>query len=71
MEILIQKVKVPFMIDSTIPEVIDLALPTAKSIINSVNLRMGRAIRAGGPYRYSHGALVVGTIDDDPSKAWA
>ncbi|MCB0405963.1 MAG: methionine synthase [Bdellovibrionales bacterium] len=72
MEILIQKVKVPFMIDSTDPEVIDLALSycQGKSIINSVNLEDGEErFEQVVPIAKKYGAaLVVGTIDDDPEQ---
>ncbi|MCY0889180.1 MAG: methionine synthase [Alicyclobacillaceae bacterium] len=64
----VRKVKVPLMIDSTDPEVVELALRQVqgKPIINSTNLEDGEtrlARFANLAHRYG-AALVVGTIDE-------
>jgi 5-methyltetrahydrofolate--homocysteine methyltransferase len=63
-----RKVKVPFMIDSTDPNVIELALQyvQGKSIINSINLEDGEEkFRRVVPIVHRYGAaVVVGTIDE-------
>ncbi len=68
----IQKVKVPFMIDSTDHRVIAAALTycQGKSIINSINLEDGEErFRAVVPLARQFGAaLIVGTIDEDPTS---
>ncbi|NBV42460.1 methionine synthase, partial [bacterium] len=60
-------VKVPFMIDSQVPEVVEAALKTTqgKCILNSVNLEdNGKAIRELVPIALKYGAsLVVGCIE--------
>ena len=69
---LVKKVRVPIMIDSTDEKVIHRALQMVqgKAIINSINLEDGEE-------RFQHvlplvkkygGAVVVGTIDDDPEQ---
>ncbi len=64
----IRKVKVPLMIDSTDPAVVELALKMTqgKSIINSVNLEDGEEKFARvAPLVHRYGAaVVVGTIDE-------
>lgn len=68
----IQKIKVPLMIDSTDSEVIELALKYSqgKAIINSINLEDGeerfeKVVPLGKKYG---AAFVVGTIDEDPKQ---
>ncbi len=67
-----KKVRVPFMIDTTSPEVLAAALTycQGKTIINSVNLEDGEArFRKIVPLARRFGAaLVVGTIDDHPAQ---
>ena len=64
-------VKVPLMLDSTDPKVLELGLKWSqgKSIINSINLEDGEErFRAVVPLAQKYGAaLVVGTIDEDPA----
>lgn len=65
----VRKVKVPLMIDSTDPEVVELGLKNSqgKAIINSTNLEDGEerlAIFARLAKKYG-AALVVGTIDEE------
>lgn len=68
-------VRVPLMIDSTDPEVIELALSycQGKAIINSVNLEDGEErFHKVVPLARRYGAaLVVGCIDEDPVQAMA
>ncbi len=68
----VNKVRVPLMIDSTDPAVIEAALTycQGKAIINSVNLEDGeeRFQRVVPLARRYGAALVVGTIDDDPKQ---
>lgn len=75
MEQVIKMVKVPFMIDSTDDEVIELALQycQGKAIINSINLEDGEErFEKVVPLARSYGAaLVVGTIDEDPEHGMA
>ncbi|HKD11913.1 MAG TPA: dihydropteroate synthase, partial [Thermoanaerobaculia bacterium] len=63
-------VKVPLMLDSTDPKVMEIGLKWSqgKSILNSVNLEDGEErFRAVVPLAQKYGAaLVVGTIDEDP-----
>ncbi|HAR42339.1 MAG TPA: methionine synthase [Bdellovibrionales bacterium] len=70
MEQAIRKVRVPFMLDSTDPDVIELGLTycQGKAIINSVNLEDGehRITKIAALARKFGAALVVGCIDDDP-----
>ncbi len=72
---LIKKVKVPLMIDSTDPEVIERALTwcQGKSIINSTNLENGeeRLAHLAGVARRYGAALIVGCIDEDPDQGMA
>ncbi|MBI3993771.1 MAG: methionine synthase [Candidatus Lambdaproteobacteria bacterium] len=71
----INKVKVPLMIDSTDAAVIAAALPycQGKSIINSINLEDGEErFRQVVPLARRYGAaLIVGTIDEDPRQGMA
>jgi len=70
LEKIIQKIKVPIMIDSTDEKVIEKALTycQGKAIINSINLEDGEErFEAVVPLvKKFGGALVVGTIDEDP-----
>ena len=75
LEIVVKKVKVPLMIDSTDAVVIEEALKRApgKSIINSINLEDGeeRFQRVVPLARRYGAALVVGCIDEDKQQAQA
>ncbi|MBS5913666.1 MAG: methionine synthase [Paenibacillus macerans] len=68
LELVVKKVKVPLMIDTTDPKVIDLALKycQGKSIINSINLEDGEEkFERVVPLIHKYGAaVVVGTIDE-------
>ncbi|MFI2855760.1 methionine synthase [Paenibacillus sp. JSM ZJ436] len=68
LELVVKKVKVPLMIDTTDPEVIDLALSYSqgKAIINSINLEDGEEkFEHVTPLIHKYGAaVVVGTIDE-------
>lgn len=68
LELVVKKVKVPLMIDTTDPKVIDLALKycQGKSIINSINLEDGEEkFECVTPLIHKYGAaVVVGTIDE-------
>ncbi|MDA1330778.1 MAG: methionine synthase, partial [Chloroflexi bacterium] len=70
LEILVKKVKVPLMIDSTDAAVIEAALERCqgKAIINSINLEDGEErFEKIIPLVKRYGAaVVVGCIDDDP-----
>src|SRR5215472_9912372 len=65
-------VKVPLMLDSTDPKVMEIGLKWSqgKSILNSINLEDGEErFRAVVPLAQKYGAaLVVGTIDEDPAN---
>ncbi len=72
---LTRKVRVPLMIDSTDPKVIERALTwcQGKSVINSANLengeeRLGELARLARKYG---AALIVGCIDEDPEQGMA
>ncbi|GAA0378965.1 methionine synthase [Paenibacillus motobuensis] len=68
LELVAKKVKVPLMIDTTDPKVLDLALSycQGKSIINSINLEDGEEkFENVTPLIHKYGAaVVVGTIDE-------
>ena len=70
-----RKVRVPLMIDSTDPGVVEEALKRSpgKAIINSVNLEDGeKRLGMVAPLARRYGAaLVVGTIDEDASGGMA
>lgn len=72
MEIVIKKVRAPFMIDSTDEKVLEVALTycQGKAIINSINLEDGEErFEKVVPLAKKFGAaLVVGTIDDDKER---
>ena len=71
----IRKVKVPLMIDSTDPRVIERALTYSqgKAIINSINLEEGEErFRQVVPMAREYGAaFVVGCIDEDKQQGMA
>ena len=75
LDLLTRKVKSTIMVDSTDPEVIELALKhlQGKSVINSVNLEDGEErFQAVVPLARRFGAaLVVGCIDEDKEQAQA
>lgn len=68
LELVVKKVKVPLMIDTTDAAVLDLALKycQGKSIINSINLEDGEEkFERVTPLLHKYGAaVVVGTIDE-------
>ncbi|MFD1175666.1 methionine synthase [Paenibacillus puldeungensis] len=68
LELVVKKVKVPLMIDTTDAKVLDLALKycQGKSIINSINLEDGEEkFERVTPLIHKYGAaVVVGTIDE-------
>ena len=72
---LTKKVKAPLMIDSTDPEVIELALrhSQGKAIVNSINLEDGeeRFERVVPLVKKYGAAVVVGCIDEDPQQGMA
>lgn len=72
LEILVKKVKVPLMIDSTDAVVVEAALERCqgKAIINSINLEDGeeRFERIIPLVKRYGGAVVVGCIDEDPDQ---
>jgi 5-methyltetrahydrofolate--homocysteine methyltransferase len=72
---LTRKVKVPLMIDSTDPAVLEAALRACqgKSIVNSINLEDGeeRVRRVVPLLRRYGGAVVVGCIDEDRRQGMA
>ena len=75
LEVLVKTVKVPIMIDTTDPVVVEEALKRTpgKSIINSINLEDGetRFARVVPLARAYGAALVVGCIDEDKVQAQA
>jgi 5-methyltetrahydrofolate--homocysteine methyltransferase len=75
LEILVKKVKVPLMLDSTDSRVIEESLKRApgKALINSINLEDGeeRLRRVVPLARHYGAALVVGCIDEDKQQAQA
>jgi 5-methyltetrahydrofolate--homocysteine methyltransferase len=72
---LARRVKVPLMIDSTDPAVIELALRhcQGKAIVNSINLEDGEErFAAVAPLLATYGAaVVVGCIDEDKQQGMA
>jgi 5-methyltetrahydrofolate--homocysteine methyltransferase len=74
-EKLIRKIKAPIMIDTTDPKAVELSLSYSqgKAIINSINLEDGeeKFERICPLLREYGGAVVVGTIDEDPIQAQA
>ncbi len=75
LEILVKKVKVPLMIDSTDAQVIETALERCqgKALINSINLEDGEErFQKIIPLVKRYGAaVVVGCIDEDPVQGMA
>ncbi len=75
LEILVKKVKVPLMLDSTDDRVIEAALKRTqgKSLINSINLEDGeeKFERIVPLVRRYGAAVVVGCIDEDKQQAQA
>lgn len=71
----VKMIKAPLMIDSTDPEVIEMALKKCqgKAIVNSINLEDGEArLSQVIPLLKTYGAAVVaGCIDDDPLHGMA
>lgn len=70
-----RKVRAPIMIDSTDPQVMELALQRlqGKCLFNSINLEDGEerfAVVSGLIHRYG-GSVVVGCIDEDPQHGMA
>ena len=75
LDFLPRKVRAPIMIDSTDPQVVELALQRlqGKSLFNSINLEDGEerfAVVADLIHRYG-GSVVVGCIDEDPQHGMA
>jgi 5-methyltetrahydrofolate--homocysteine methyltransferase len=75
LEILVRKIKVPLMIDSTDSRVIEEALKRSqgKAIINSINLEDGeeRFEKVIPQLKRYGAAVVVGCIDEDPVQGMA
>ena len=73
--LLIRKVKVPIMIDTTDPAAVERALTycQGKAIVNSINFEEGeRRFNEVVPLLRRYGAaVVVGAIDEDPEQAQA
>lgn len=73
--LLIRKVKVPMMIDSTDPVAVERALTycQGKAIVNSINFEDGeeRFERVAPLLRRYGAAVIVGAIDEDPEQAQA
>ena len=71
-ERLVQKIKLPIMVDSTDADDIEQALKycQGKAIINSINLEDGeeRFARVVPLAKQYGAALVVGTLDEDPDQ---
>ena len=75
LDILVRKVKVPLMIDSTDTRVIEAALERSqgKAVINSINLEDGeeRFAQVVPLIKRYGAAVVVGCIDEDPEQGMA
>lgn len=73
--LLIRKVRVPLMIDTTSPEAVERALTycQGKAIVNSINFEDGenRFEQVVPLLRRYGAAVVVGAIDEDPEQAQA
>ena len=73
--LLIRKVKVPIMIDTTDPAAVERALTycQGKAIVNSINFEEGeRRFNQVVPLLRRYGAaVIVGAIDEDPEQAQA
>ena len=74
-ELLIKKIRVPVMVDTTDPESVERSLQycQGKSIINSINLEDGlEKFERVVPIAQKYGAaLIVGCIDEDKAQAQA
>ena len=75
LDFLPRKVRAPIMIDSTDPQVMELALQRlqGKCLLNSINLEDGEgrfAVVSALLHRYG-GSVVVGCIDEDPQHGMA
>ena len=72
MDLVVRKIRVPIMLDSTDPEVFERALKycQGKSIFKSINLEDGEErFEAVVPLARKYGAaMVVGTIDEVPER---
>ena len=75
LDILVRKIKVPLMIDSTDTQVIEAALERSqgKAVINSINLEDGeeRFAQVVPLIKRYGAAVVVGCIDEDPEQGMA
>ncbi len=75
LDILVRKIKVPLMIDSTDAQVIEAALERSqgKAVINSINLEDGedRFAQVVPLIKCYGAAVVVGCIDEDPEQGMA
>ena len=75
LDILVRKIKVPLMIDSTDAQVIEAALERSqgKAVINSINLEDGeeRFAQVVPLIKRYGAAVVVGCIDEDPEQGMA
>ncbi|MDE2236581.1 MAG: methionine synthase, partial [Elusimicrobia bacterium] len=75
LDLLVKKVKVPLMLDTTDPSVLEEALrrTPGKSIVNSINLEDGeeRFARVCPLIRRYGAAVVVGAIDEDKQQGMA
>ncbi len=75
LDILVRKIKVPLMIDSTDTRVIEAALERSqgKAVINSINLEDGeeRFAQVVPLIKRYGAAVVVGCIDEDPEQGMA
>jgi len=75
LELLVKKIKVPIMVDTTDVEVLEAVLPVlqGKCVINSINLEDGeeKFEQVVPLLRRFGGAAVVGCIDEDPEQAQA
>ena len=75
LDILVRKIKVPLMIDSTDAQVIEAALERSqgKAVINSINLEDGeeRFAQVVPLIKRYGAAVVVGCIDEDPQQGMA
>lgn len=75
LDVLLRKIRVPLMIDTTDPETLENALKRnqGKAIVNSINLENGEErFRSIVPLIKEYGAaVIVGCIDEDPDEGMA
>ncbi len=75
LDVMVRKVRVPLMIDTTDPETLEVALKRSqgKAIINSINLEGGqeRFETVAALIRKYGAAVIVGCIDEDPEEGMA